>query len=174
MANIKQQVKRNITNEKKRLLNASFKSSVKTSIKNLEALVAEGKKEEAVNAYKAGKTIECLCPFDENNDFKNVYNSKNKLEQYKKYIENIITAIQIICGANLLGLKMISHRHHMKKRFRPYALETRSFSRPTSTRCCSCASSREKVSIGKNIARKIVGEGCFFSVCLFLRTLDIH
>ena len=51
MANIKQQVKRNITNEKKRLLNASFKSSVKTSIKNLEALVAEGKKEEAVQAY---------------------------------------------------------------------------------------------------------------------------
>ena len=50
MANIKQQVKRNITNEKKRLLNASFKSSVKTSIKNLEALVAQGNKEEAVKA----------------------------------------------------------------------------------------------------------------------------
>ena len=51
MANIKQQAKRNITNEKKRLFNASFKSSVKTSIKNLEALVAQGNKEEAVKAY---------------------------------------------------------------------------------------------------------------------------
>ncbi|MBU1093989.1 MAG: 30S ribosomal protein S20, partial [Firmicutes bacterium] len=33
MANIKQQIKRNKTNEKRRLSNASFKSSVKTAIK---------------------------------------------------------------------------------------------------------------------------------------------
>lgn len=51
MANIKQQMKRNITNEKKKVKNASFKSSVKTALKNLEALVAAGKKEEAVAAY---------------------------------------------------------------------------------------------------------------------------
>lgn len=51
MANIKQQVKRNKTNEKKRLINASFKSSVKTAIKAVEANVAAGKKEEAANAY---------------------------------------------------------------------------------------------------------------------------
>lgn len=51
MANIKQQVKRNITNEKRRLKNASFKSSVKTALKNLEKLAAAGNKEEAVAAY---------------------------------------------------------------------------------------------------------------------------
>lgn len=52
MANIKQQVKRNKTNEKKRLLNASFKSSVKTALKAVETAVAAGNKEEAVAAYK--------------------------------------------------------------------------------------------------------------------------
>ena len=51
MANIKQQVKRNKTNEKKRLKNASFKSSVKTAVKAVEAAVAAGKKEEATAAY---------------------------------------------------------------------------------------------------------------------------
>lgn len=40
MANIKQQAKRTLTNEKQRLLNASFKSSVKTAIKNVEKAVA--------------------------------------------------------------------------------------------------------------------------------------
>ncbi|MFA6890294.1 MAG: 30S ribosomal protein S20 [Bacilli bacterium] len=39
MAHIKQQAKRNITNEKKRLLNAAFKSSVKTAVKNVEQAV---------------------------------------------------------------------------------------------------------------------------------------
>lgn len=51
MANIKQQMKRNITSEKRRLKNASFKSSVKTAIKNLEKVVEEKKKDEAVTAY---------------------------------------------------------------------------------------------------------------------------
>lgn len=56
MANIKQQKKRNITNEKNRVKNASFKSSVKTAIKKVEAAVASKNKEEAnrnlVFAYK--------------------------------------------------------------------------------------------------------------------------
>lgn len=51
MANIKQQAKRNLTNEKKRLQNASFKSSLKTAIKKFEMAVKEGKVEEANNAY---------------------------------------------------------------------------------------------------------------------------
>lgn len=51
MANIKQQVKRIKTSEKKRLANASFKSSVKTAIKAVEKAVAEGNKEQAVQAY---------------------------------------------------------------------------------------------------------------------------
>ncbi len=51
MANIKQQKKRDITNNKKRLLNASFNSSLKTAIKAFEAKVAENDKEGAVAAY---------------------------------------------------------------------------------------------------------------------------
>ena len=41
MANIKQQKKRDITNNKKWLLNASFNSSLKTALKTFEAKVAE-------------------------------------------------------------------------------------------------------------------------------------
>jgi small subunit ribosomal protein S20 len=50
MANIKQQIKRNKTNEKKRLANASFKSSVKTAIKAVNNAVATNDKEKAVLA----------------------------------------------------------------------------------------------------------------------------
>lgn len=50
MANIKQQIKRNKTNEKRRLHNASFKSSVKTAIKAVERAVAANEKEKAVEA----------------------------------------------------------------------------------------------------------------------------
>ena len=42
MANIKQQMKRNLTNEKRRLQNASFKSSLKTALKAVDAAVAKG------------------------------------------------------------------------------------------------------------------------------------
>ena len=49
VANIKQQIKRNKTNEKRRLQNASFKSSVKTAIKAVERAVAQNEKEKAVD-----------------------------------------------------------------------------------------------------------------------------
>ena len=39
MANIKQQMKRNLTNTKKKLQNASFKSSMKSAVKNVEVAV---------------------------------------------------------------------------------------------------------------------------------------
>lgn len=45
MANIKQQIKRNRTNEKSRLLNSSFKSSVRTVINDLKSAVENGDKE---------------------------------------------------------------------------------------------------------------------------------
>lgn len=51
MANIKQQKKRDITNDKKRLLNASFNSSLKTAVKAFEEAIAKGDKNEAANAY---------------------------------------------------------------------------------------------------------------------------
>lgn len=49
MANIKSQVKRIKTNEKARLANASFKSSMRTAIKAVEAAVKAGNKEEATS-----------------------------------------------------------------------------------------------------------------------------
>ena len=51
MANIKQQKKRVITNNKKRLLNASFNSSLKTAVKAFEAAVEKGDKVEATKAF---------------------------------------------------------------------------------------------------------------------------
>lgn len=51
MANIKQQKKRDITNNKKRLLNASFNSSLKTAVKAFEAAVEAGDKAKATEAY---------------------------------------------------------------------------------------------------------------------------
>jgi small subunit ribosomal protein S20 len=48
VANIKQQIKRNKTNEKRRLQNASFKSSVKTAVKAVERAVTAKEKEKAV------------------------------------------------------------------------------------------------------------------------------
>ena len=49
MANIKSQVKRIKTNEKARLANASFKSSMKTAIKAVRAAVKANNKEEALS-----------------------------------------------------------------------------------------------------------------------------
>ncbi len=51
MANIKQQKKRDITNNKKRLLNSSFVSSLKTAVKAFEKAVSEGNKEQAQVAF---------------------------------------------------------------------------------------------------------------------------
>lgn len=52
MANIKQQKKRILTNQKQRLLNASFNSSLKTAIKSFEKAVTNGDKDSALEAYK--------------------------------------------------------------------------------------------------------------------------
>ena len=50
VANIKQQIKRNKTNEKRRLNNASFKSSVKTAVKAVEQACLANDKEKAIVA----------------------------------------------------------------------------------------------------------------------------
>lgn len=51
MANMKQQIKRYKNDNKKRALNNSFKSSLKTAIKKVENEVEAGNKEGAVEAY---------------------------------------------------------------------------------------------------------------------------
>lgn len=51
MANMKQQIKRYKNDNKKRLINNSYKSALKTAIKNVKAEVEAGNKEAAVAAY---------------------------------------------------------------------------------------------------------------------------
>ncbi len=50
MPNIKSQIKRDQTNKAANLANNSIKSELRTAIKKVEALVKEGKKEEATAA----------------------------------------------------------------------------------------------------------------------------
>ena len=51
MANMKQQIKRYKNADKKHAINASYKSALRTAIKNVLAAVEKGNKEEAVAAY---------------------------------------------------------------------------------------------------------------------------
>ncbi|QTX02765.1 30S ribosomal protein S20 [Candidatus Phytoplasma luffae] len=51
MANTRQQKKRIKTNEKRRLINSSFKSSVRTFIKKFKNLVASSEKEKAISCF---------------------------------------------------------------------------------------------------------------------------
>ncbi len=59
MANIKSGIKRVKTNEKRRAHNASFKSGMRTAVKNFEAQVASNNAEGAQTAYvTASKKID--------------------------------------------------------------------------------------------------------------------
>lgn len=51
MANMKQQIKRYKNDNKKRAMNNSYKSALKTAIKNVRAAVEAGNKEAAIAAY---------------------------------------------------------------------------------------------------------------------------
>ena len=51
MANMKQQIKRYKNDNKKRLINNSYKSALKTAIKNVKAEVEAGNKDAAIAAY---------------------------------------------------------------------------------------------------------------------------
>ncbi len=50
MANIKGQMKRNLTNEKRRAANSAFRSSLKSALKNVEVAVENNDKEAATTA----------------------------------------------------------------------------------------------------------------------------
>ena len=59
MANIKSQKKRALTNLKRQNARAGQKSELKTAVKKVQAAVAEGNKEAAVEAYnKANKSLD--------------------------------------------------------------------------------------------------------------------
>lgn len=49
MANIKSQVKRNLTNERRRLRNQSVKSSLRTAIRSFREAIAAGEKDKAAD-----------------------------------------------------------------------------------------------------------------------------
>ena len=57
MPNIKSQIKRTRTNEEARQANAARKSEVRTAIKKVETLVAEGKKAEAEAALREAVSL---------------------------------------------------------------------------------------------------------------------
>ena len=56
MANIKSQIKRNATNEKRRLRNKAIKSSLKTAVRSFREAAASGDKDAAVAALRAAST----------------------------------------------------------------------------------------------------------------------
>ncbi len=74
MANIKSSIKRNITNEKRREANSSFKSSLKTAIKNVETAVNGNNKEAAIEALSVA--------------FKKLDKSISKGVHHKNYVAN--------------------------------------------------------------------------------------
>ena len=53
MANIKSQIKRNATNEKRRLRNKAVKSSLKTAVRSFREAAASGDKDAAVAALRS-------------------------------------------------------------------------------------------------------------------------
>jgi len=86
VANIKQQIKRNKTNEKRRLRNASFKSSVKTAIKSVELAVRANDKEKAVEALSfAHKKLD-------KGQAKGIYH-KNFVARHKSQLTNLVNSL---------------------------------------------------------------------------------
>ena len=86
MANIKQQIKRNKTNEKRRLRNASYKSSVKSAIKSVESAVKANDKEKAVVALSfAHKKLD-------KGQAKGIYH-KNFVARHKSQLTNLVNSL---------------------------------------------------------------------------------
>ena len=56
MANIKSQIKRNATNEKRRLRNKAVKSSLKTAVRSFREAAVSGDRDAAVSALRAAST----------------------------------------------------------------------------------------------------------------------
>jgi small subunit ribosomal protein S20 len=85
MANIKSQMKRNITNEKRREANSAFKSSLKTAIKNVEVAALANKKPEAIAALNVA--------------FQKLDKSISKGVHHKNYVANQKSRLSIKVNA---------------------------------------------------------------------------
>ncbi len=86
MANIKQQKKRVKQDAKRKQSNQIFKSGMKTSVKKVEKLVAEGNKEEAQKAFDlANKKLDKALT-------KGIYH-KNKVARKKSQLQQMINEL---------------------------------------------------------------------------------
>jgi len=86
MANIKQQIKRNKTNEKRRLRNVSFRSSVKSAVKAVETFVESKEKEKAIIALSfAHKKLDKGLA-------KGIYH-KNSIARYKSSLARLVNTL---------------------------------------------------------------------------------
>lgn len=86
MANIKQQIKRNKTNEKKRQQSAAFKSLVKTTIKKVEIAVDNKDLEEAKVQYALA------CSKLDKAHSKGIYH-KNYINRKKSNLAKLVNSI---------------------------------------------------------------------------------
>ena len=86
MPNIKSQIKRDETNKAANLANKSAKSELRTAIKKVEALVDEGKKEEATAALNAAISL-----LDKNSQ-KGII-SVNSANRKKAHLQHAVAAL---------------------------------------------------------------------------------
>jgi small subunit ribosomal protein S20 len=87
MANIKQQIKRNKTNEKRRLFNASYKSSVRTAIKAVERAV------ESKDADAAKTTLAFASKKLDKGQAKGIFH-KNSVARNKSQLATLVNGLK--------------------------------------------------------------------------------
>ncbi len=86
MANIKQQIKRNKTNEKRRVLNKGYKSSTKTAIKAVLQAVEENDKDKAIASLNfANKKLD-------KGQAKGIYH-KNYVSNHKSKLTKLVNSL---------------------------------------------------------------------------------
>lgn len=87
MPNIKSQIKRDKTNEEARKANASRKAEARTSIKKVEALVAEGKKDEAEKLLR--ETISLLDKLAQDGII-----ARNSADRKKAHLQGLVAGLK--------------------------------------------------------------------------------
>ncbi len=86
MANIKDQIKRNRQNEKKKARNNIFRSGLKSAIRNVKQAVEEGDKEKALNALNiANKKLD--------KSITKGLNHKNKVARKKSSLAKLVNRL---------------------------------------------------------------------------------
>ncbi len=87
MANIKQQMKTNLQNEKRRVANASFKSGLKSAVKVVEESVEKNDKETATIALTlANKKLD--------KSVSKGFNNKNHVARQKSRLSKLVNTLK--------------------------------------------------------------------------------